>query len=112
MASMAAGDTAAGATVSASAASISTAALAIAIGSKWFRPAMACVCARSMSAPTTSTDRRSTIKAPIASAVGVFNLIGVNALSLLFVDEGHGIGNAGPRGAIAVGLVVAVRESE
>jgi hypothetical protein len=70
-------------------------------------------------------------KTPIASAVGVFwstifqksppkscacldpaMLAAEYAASLLFVDEGHGVGDAGSRGAVTVGLVVAVGESE
>jgi hypothetical protein len=44
------------------------------------------------------------VKAPIAPAIGVF-------LAVL-VDERDGIRNAGPRGAVAVGLAVAVGKSE
>jgi hypothetical protein len=44
------------------------------------------------------------VKAPIAPAIGVFLVV--------LVDEGDGIRNAGPRGAVAVGLVVAVGKSE
>jgi hypothetical protein len=41
-----------------------------------------------------------------------FDNCGFFPLSALLVDEGNGIGDAGAGGAVAVGLVRAVRESE